>query len=93
MLAICLSIGTGASLADHLADLWMIVYGSLFTVMWLAGRRWLDEGESARRQPLQSIGAFGIFVLSLLLTFKTLWEELTWHSHWWESELPSAWRS
>ena len=91
VLAICLSIGTGASLADHLADLWMIVYGSLFTVMWLAGRRWFDEGESPRRQPLQSIGALGAFVLSLVLTFKSLWEELTWHSHWWESEQPFAW--
>jgi uncharacterized membrane protein len=91
VLALCLSIGTGASLVEHLADLWTVVYGSLFTVMWLAGRRWFDEGESPRRQPLQSIGALGLFVLSLLLTFKSAWEELTWHSHWWESETPFVW--
>lgn len=91
VLAICVSVGTGASLKEQLADCWMVVYASLFTVMWLAGRQWFDEGAGVRRQPLQSLGAAGIVGLSLVLTFKAPWEELSWHSHWWASEEPLAW--
>jgi len=82
VLAICLAIGTGASLEDQLSHLWIVVYASLFTVMWLAGRRWFDEGRGPRSQPLQSLGAIGMAGLSLLLTFKWPWEDLVWHTQW-----------
>jgi hypothetical protein len=57
VLAICVSVGTGCSMTDHLAEYWILVYASLFTVMWLAGRQWFDDESGVRRQPLQSIGA------------------------------------
>jgi len=77
VLAICVSIGTGASLTDELGNGWMLIYTSPFTVMWLSGRQWFD---GARRPPLQSIGAAGMLVLAVMLSFRAPWKDLTWHS-------------
>jgi len=91
VLAICVSVGTGCSMTDRLAEYWILVYASLFTVMWLAGRQWFDEGTGVRRQPLQSIGTVGMMVLALILTFKWPWHELTWHARWLTGETPLFW--
>jgi hypothetical protein len=91
VLAICVSVGTGCSMTDHLAEYWILVYASLFTVMWLAGRQWFDDESGVRRQPLQSIGATGMMVLALMLTFKWPWREIIWHARWWTHETPLFW--
>jgi uncharacterized membrane protein len=91
VLAIGVSIGTGASLTDRLADYWILVYASLFTVMWLAGRQWFDEGTGVRRMPLQSVGAIGMMGLALMLTYPWPWRELTWRTQWWEHDTPWFW--
>lgn len=58
-----------------LPGLWVVVYSGLFTVLYLAGARWFNQGESAFVRPFHTVGSVGIAVLTLLFTFEFPWEE------------------
>lgn len=82
VLALCASVGTGASLTDHLSDYWIVIYASFFTVLWLTGRHWFADATGRWQKPLQTTGALGMMVLALILTFKWPWHDLVWHWQW-----------
>ena len=74
-LAITVSFGTGFSLerAIEELDVWPVVYGGVFTVLFLTGSRWWGEASSFRQRPLQNIGALGLVGLALVLSFADAW--------------------
>jgi hypothetical protein len=73
VLAGCAAFGVGFSL-DHLADrVWIPVFTGYFAVLYLLGELWFDEGRAFWQRPLQTIGALGVLVLAIMLTFQDSW--------------------
>jgi len=81
VLAITVCIATGLALAraiDRL-EVWPVLFGGLFGLLFLVGARWWGTTTSAWRQPLQSVGVLGVLGLSLVLTFGDAWSHGRWH--------------
>ena len=80
VLAICLCIGTGLSLAGALPGACIVAYTGLLALMYLAGRRWCAKAPTVWQRPWQTTGAAGLGVVALLLTYRWPWVEI--YSHW-----------
>ena len=79
--ALCLCVATGITLEKVLLGLWIIIYGSLLAVFYLAGSLWFNEEATLPQRPFHVIGSVGIAALSLLLTYEFGWEEIGWHCY------------
>ncbi|MCX8038473.1 MAG: DUF2157 domain-containing protein [Candidatus Sumerlaeia bacterium] len=75
-LVVCTSITIGMMMEYKIAGLWVIVYGNLFALFYLAGQKWFGQAPSVFQKPLLSAGGLGIVGLSLLLTFREIWREV-----------------
>ena len=80
-LAVALCVAVGVTLEKILPGLWIVVYGALFAVLYLAGEFWFGEAPSAWQKPFKTFGAVGAVVLAFLLTYEWPWQEIGWH-HW-----------
>jgi uncharacterized membrane protein len=80
-LSICVCVGMGIVLSDVLSDTWIILYGALLAVLYLAGSRWFRNAPAPWQNPLHAVGAAGIAGLALLLTFDWPWKETSSPSH------------
>ncbi len=82
-LALALCIGAGFTLTRDLGETWMLVYSGVFAVLYLLGERWFGDAASWWQRPFQTLGACGVFGLSLLLTFRWPWHEVVvpWHGN------------
>ncbi len=78
-LAVALSVALGITLEKILPGLWIIVYGALFAVLYLAGEFWFGEAPSIWQKPFQTFGAVGGIALAFLLTYEWPWQEIGWH--------------
>ena len=78
-IAAALCVAVGVTLEKILPGLWIIVYGSLFALFYLAGEFWFGEAPSFWQKPFQTVGAVGSVVLAFLLTYDWPWEEIGWH--------------
>ncbi len=76
--ALCLCVATGITLEKGLPGLWIIVYSGLFASMYLAGVRWGCAEESLWLRPLVLVGAGGVAVLALLLSWEWPWDAIGW---------------
>jgi uncharacterized membrane protein len=78
VLAGCAAFGIGFSL-DHAGyRVWIPVFTSYFAALYMLGELWFDEGRSFWQRPLQTIGAIGVIVLGIVLTFEDSWGLLDW---------------
>ncbi|MBN2326347.1 MAG: DUF2157 domain-containing protein [Candidatus Omnitrophica bacterium] len=77
-ICLCLCIATGIVLEKRLPGLWIIVYASLFVVMFYIGLIRFDHSKGIRYRPFQNVGLGGIYVLSLLLSYDWPWKEIGW---------------
>ncbi|MBI5095401.1 MAG: hypothetical protein HZB26_23580, partial [Candidatus Hydrogenedentes bacterium] len=75
----CMSVATGLSIEGVMPGIWIVVYASLMTSIYLVGTLWFDDAPSAWRRPFQTIGQRGIVVLSFILTFREPWRHIGWH--------------
>lgn len=75
---VSLSIVTGLALDKSMPGLWIVVYTSLFAVMYLAGT-WASE-KTGRfwRNPYRTVGAAGIVVLAFLFSYEWPWDNIGW---------------
>ena len=81
-IATALCVAVGVTLEKVLPGLWIIIYGSLFACLYLAGEYWFSEAPAAWQKPFQVVGAVGGVVLGFLLTYGWPWEEIGWsHVH------------
>ena len=78
-LSFALCVAVGVTLEKILPGLWIIVYGSLFAVFYLAGAFWFGEAPSFWQKPFQAVGSAGSIGLAFLLTYDWPWEEIGWH--------------
>lgn len=80
-LAVCLTIATGIVLEKVVPGLWLVVYSSLFAVMYLAGARWFSGADSIFRKPFHTIGSAGIAILAFVFTYESPWHEIGWYHY------------
>ena len=74
---ISLSSGIGIVMADALSQFWIIIYSSLFAILYLTGSIWFRAAPRLLvTQPFRLIGAAGMFLVSWLFTFQWPWKEL-----------------
>ena len=73
---LCLCVATGITLEKALPGLWIVVYSSLFAVLYLAGRAWHAGAPSVFHQPFFATGAVGVPMLSLMLTWEWPWQQI-----------------
>lgn len=80
MLAGCLTVAVGVVMEKCLPGLWIIVYAGLFGTFYLVGTYWMAHRDAPGffSNPFRSIGACGVAVLALLLTFEWPWHDVGW---------------
>jgi len=54
----------------------MLTYAGIFAGLYLLGERWFADAANWWQRPFQTLGACGVFGLSLLLTFR--WPCMRW---------------
>ena len=80
VLALCLCLGTGISLEGALPGVWIVGYTGLLALMYLIGRRWCAKAPTLWQRPWQTVGATGLGIVALLLTYSSPWKEVC--AHW-----------
>jgi uncharacterized membrane protein len=76
VVGICLCVGTAFSLEGATNGAWIGAYTGLLALMYLAGARWFGSAPTVWQRPWQSIGALGLGVVALLLTYDWPWKHL-----------------
>jgi len=81
--ALCLNlcVSLGIVLEKVLPGLWIIIYSSFFTVLFLVERTYRHKTDSLGQQPFNVMGTMGILVISILLTFEGFWDSIGWHEY------------
>ncbi|NQU12320.1 hypothetical protein HQ590_16105, partial [bacterium] len=82
VLTVCLPFGIGFSLSGPAAKAWPLLYTAYFATLYLGGNLWFGEGRTFGQRPLQTVGALGVIVLSIALTFEGVWEHLIEPASW-----------
>ena len=92
--AFCFSVAVaaGVTIERVLPGLWIILYSSLFALMFLAGEFWFSAADGFWARPLRHFGAAGGLVLSFLLTFEWPWHEIGWNYFYWNRIQAASWR-
>lgn len=78
-LALALCIATGVTLEKILPGLWIIAYGGLFAVLYLAGEFWFAAAPAFWQKPLLAAGGLGSTVLAFMLSCEWPWRDIGWH--------------
>lgn len=77
-LSVCAAFGTGFAV-DHAGErMWIPVFTSYFAGLYLLGEIWFTEGRTFWQRPLQTVGAIGVIVLGIMLTFEDSWRWVVW---------------
>jgi uncharacterized membrane protein len=74
----CLSVCLGVCLEKIMPGLWIILYGSFFSCLYLADKLWLEGPERAFERPFSTTGSLGIIVLAFILSYSWPWKEIGW---------------
>ncbi len=72
------TVAAGLVIERALPGLWIPLYASLLTVMYLGGVFFFDAERAPWQRPFRSTGAVGLAVLSLVLTFEDPWRHVGW---------------
>lgn len=71
-LSLCLCVGTGFAFEGTMKGAWIGTYTGLLALMYLSGVRWFKDASSG----WQTVGAVGLGVVALLLTYEWPWKEI-----------------
>lgn len=72
-------VAAGITLEKALPGLWMVLYSSLFALMYLHKAKHVPSEGGFWEMPLESCGIVGQSLLILLLTFKWPWQNIGWN--------------
>ena len=78
---LCLCVATGITLEKCMPGLWIVVYCSLFATLYLLDTHVSGGASALWQRPFRAVGAAGVAVLSLVLTFELGWESIGWHHY------------
>jgi uncharacterized membrane protein len=81
-LTVCIGTGLATKRVCMKMDAWPVVFGGLFTVLYLVGAWWWSEAPTVWQRPLQNVGALGAVGLALVLSFAPVWSHAGWHHLW-----------
>ncbi|GMV94588.1 MAG: DUF2157 domain-containing protein [Candidatus Hydrogenedentes bacterium] len=79
--ALTLCVATGISLERSLPGLWILIYTSLFTFLYLAGVVWVGSHRALWRRPFRNVGGIGIVALAVMLSYEWPWERIGWNHY------------
>lgn len=82
VLAICMPIATGFIQEYTMDGAWVVIFSSVFGVMYLSAKKWFADAENVWTSPFKAIGGAGLIVMSFLLTYEFLWEEAMYSNRW-----------
>ena len=76
VMIICVSFATSFSLGKTWHGSWVIIFPSMYSIFYFLG--WLKVGKITTnwQRPLRLVGAIGLFVLTFLFTFRSVWQYL-----------------
>lgn len=80
-LAVTLCIAIGITLEKVLPGLWIIVYSSYFSVLYLGGSLWYRDAPALWQSPFRTVGAAGILVMSYMFTYEWPWNGIGWNQY------------
>ena len=81
--ALCLNlcVSLGIVLEKVLPGLWIVIYSSFFTILFLVEKTYHRKTGSLGQLPFNVTGTIGILVFSILLTFIGFWEDIGWYEY------------
>ncbi len=77
VILICFYFCFGAAFARYLDHLSILIYGSLFTLPYIAAGLWFSGHHQGWPMPFKAIGLAGSVGLTFLLTFNDVWRHIT----------------
>jgi uncharacterized membrane protein len=89
VLALCLCVGAGFAVEGTMKGAWIGTYTGLLALMYLAGVHWFKEAPTGWHRPWQSVGAIGLGIVALILTFQWPWREIQYQA--WHEISASGW--
>ena len=87
--ALAFTIGTGVSLEKCVPGLWIVIYMSMFSLLYLSSGTLYKDREGVLRRPFQWFSVLGIAILTLMLTMKWNWYHVGWNYYRTESRFNS----
>lgn len=75
-MALCLCFGAGLTLEKDWPGLWIIIYSSIYAILYYLGRRKFSGVTRAWQRPLHILGTIGIVIFGFEFTFHPFWEYL-----------------
>lgn len=77
-LSACLTVCLGVCLEKVMPGLWIILYGSFFSCLYLADKLWMGGAERAIERPLGTVGGLGVVAMAFILSYGWPWREIGW---------------
>ena len=71
------SVAAWLVLEKAMPGLLVIIYSSLFGLYYLSGKFWFDDAPAIWQKPFYFLGALGITVLSFILTYEGVWDDIS----------------
>lgn len=82
IMAICLPIATGLIQRYNIGGSWIVMFTSVFGLMYLVAGRWFYAAESMWASPFRAIGSAGIMILAFMLTYDFAWDDVNYLYRW-----------
>ncbi|UCD55712.1 MAG: DUF2157 domain-containing protein [Candidatus Omnitrophota bacterium] len=79
VISLCLCVTGGITLGKVWPGSWVVIYTSLFAILYLVGNFWFAETQAIWKRPFHVVGAIGIFITSFILTYKWPWKDMGWY--------------
>ena len=79
VLALCLCVGAGFAIQGTMKGAWIGTYTGLLALMYLSGARWFRDAPTGWQAPWLSVGALGLGVVALILTYEWPWREIQYY--------------
>jgi uncharacterized membrane protein len=76
VMAICVSFGVSFSLGKAWPGFWVIIYPSIYAILYSLGHWEFRNVTTNWQRPLRLIGAIGITVLAFQFTFRYVWQHI-----------------
>jgi len=74
VMVLCVSFGTGFSLGKTWPGSWIVIYPSIFAIIYALGHQEFRNVTTNWQRPLRLIGTIGIPILAFQFTFRYTWE-------------------
>jgi len=78
-LCLCLSVAIGISLEKVVPGLWIIVYSSFYSILFLVSKFWFDDAPATWQKPFRNYGILGTTILSYIFTYEWVWKSIGWN--------------